>query len=181
MRPTIQPTGVTSPSTGTTDASKAHSPDAVSFVSILYGYCRVATAANWADARELLRAHLDTVHAHYARTERSDHFYEMECGRIALNRIEDGFLFTSPRGTFFDVTRYAREGRHGIVPGDLAIIQDCPNGHYGWWTIAVKCKVISIGPLEATVKITGDSSQFTRGETRSIPLSFLRPRAKKVK
>jgi hypothetical protein len=160
---------------GESAASMAHSR-----ISVMFGYVRVATAGSWADARVLLRAHLDAVHSHFARTERGDESYERECGRIALNRVEGGFLFTSAPGTFFDATRYAREGLHGITPGDLVIVQDYSN-RYNFWTIAVKAKVLSVGPLEAIVRITGDSSQFTRGETRSIPLSFLRPRKPKGK
>ena len=41
------------------------------------------------------------------------------------------------------------------------------------WTIHVKCKIVSVGPAECIVRITGDSLQFRRGEIRSIPIGYI--------
>lgn len=145
-------------------------------ISVCYGYVRVAMAASWADARVLLRAHLDAMRNHLPRCDRGDRFYEDECARAALSPVDGGFLVTSAPGrTWMDTMRYAREGVHGITAGDLAYVQDYSNGR-GWWTIAVKCKVVEVGPVYATVRITGESCQFRRHQTISLPLCYLRPR-----
>lgn len=142
-------------------------------ISVCFGSVRVATAANWTDARELLAAHISAVYAQFARTDRADRAREDELARAALAPVDGGFLVTSAPGAWSGSTRYAVEGVRGLSAGDLAYVRDYPNRHLSAWTINVKCKILSVGPAECIVRITGESLQFTRNEVRSIPIGYL--------
>jgi hypothetical protein len=164
------PSGSQSPGKGTGAASEPRFP--VSGVSVVYGHVRVGTAVSWADARELLAAHVDELYGRipgdFARQSQ-----ERVAGRAALAPVVDGWLWVS------DVRKtqhYAREGRHGLAAGDLAIVHEFTNGSRNWWTVDVKAKIVSVGTVGVVVRITGESCQFDRYSTVTVPLSFIRPR-----
>jgi hypothetical protein len=145
-------------------------------VSVLQGHVRIALADDWPHARKLLAEHADARWRYYGRSESGDQLHDEQVARAAMAPIENGLLFlTLPSGPFAS-TRYAEQGVHGLTVGDLAFVYDYPNGCLGWWTIAVKCRLLEIGPLWATVRITGDAEQFTRHGSYTIPLSAIRPR-----
>jgi hypothetical protein len=152
-------------------ASQAPSP----VISIVYGSVRVATAGSWADARVLLSAHVDAIYSRipgdWARQT-----HERVQGRVALGAVDDrGWLWVSD---LHKTQHYAAEGRHGLTTGDLCIVHEFTNGNRYSWTIDVKAKIVSVGPVGVVVRITGESVQFDRYSTVTVPLSFIRPRAK---
>ena len=138
-------------------------------ISIVYGSVRVAEAGTWPEARGRLREQINAMYDYWPQTEGAQKARESELARVTL----------PPLAEVMTISRYlyAAEGGGGLTAGDLAYVHDFPNGSLGYgWTINVKCKILSIGPVHATVRITGDSIQFMRGETRSVPLSCLRRR-----
>jgi hypothetical protein len=152
-------------------ASQAPSP----VISIVYGSVRVAMAASWADARVLLSAHVDAIYSRipgdWARQT-----HERVQGRVALGAVDDrGWLWVSD---LRKTQHFAAEGRHGLTTGDLCLIHEFTNGSRNWWTVDVKAKIVSVGPVGAVVRVTGESVQFDRYSVVTIPLSFIRPRAR---
>jgi hypothetical protein len=154
-------------------ASQEHFP--VTPISVVYGHVRVAQAGSWAEARTLLREHVDELYDRIPG-DIARQTQERVQGRVALAPVDDdGWLWVS------DVRKtahYAREGAHGLTTGDLCIVHEFTNGSRNWWTVDVKAKIVSVGPVGVTVRITGESVQFDRYSTVTVPLSFIRPRAK---
>lgn len=147
-------------------------------VSVLQGHVRVGLADDWPHARKLLAAHVDARWHYVGRTERGDQDHAEQLARVAMAPIENGLLFATMPGGPFASMRYAEQGIHGLTTGDYAVVYDFPHGCLSWWTIAVKCRILEIGPLWATVRITGDAEQFRRHGSYSVPLSAIRPRSR---
>lgn len=162
--------GSESRAAGTVTASMPRTPD--SLISIVYGSVRVATAGSWADARVLLGEHVDALYSRIpgdcARQAR-----ERVSGRAALAPVDDGWLWVSDPGK---TPHFAREGRHGLTVGDLCVVHEFTNGSRYYWTVDVKAKIVSVGPVGVVVRITGESCQFERYSTVAVPLSSIRPR-----
>jgi len=145
-------------------------------VSILIGYVRIAVAETWADACRILREDIKRTYPQFMN-EHAQRHYEYELGQLSL-APDHGMLMTSGSWAWPGTTRVAIEGETGIAAGHLATVREYSNGSYGY-TVDVKCKVLSIdgSSHRATVRITGDSLQFTRRQVITMPGSFLRPRA----
>lgn len=147
-------------------------------ISICIGAVRMRTAENWTAARDMLRRDINDFYPRFG----NPHAQRMKDAELAqLNKaLDGGWLVTSGIGASFNALRYAREGEHGLIPGQLAIIRDYSNGSRYAWTVDVKCKLTAVNPdtHKATVTITGNSVQFTRWESITVPSSFLRFREK---
>lgn len=84
-----------------------------------------------------------------------------------------------------NVSRVVRRYLHGhdfVLPGDLVAIRGYDAGKW-CWTPNVKGRYLGLAtdiragdPAHATVRITGQSTQFIKGETRSLPITVIRPR-----
>ena len=145
-------------------------------VSILIGHVRIATAGTWADACRILKEDIERTYPLFMNEHAKRH-YEHELSQLSCGP-DHGMLMTSGSWAWADTTRLAIEGEHGITAGQLATVRDYSNRSCDY-TVDVKCKVLSVDGAshKATVRITGDSLQFTRGQVITMPASFLRPRA----
>jgi hypothetical protein len=145
-------------------------------ISLMYGHVRVAAADNWSDARVILREQISLFYGSMYRTEASMREEAAELARCDSEPLT-GILITSGDHAWADTRRMAIEGHYGIGTGDLAFVHEYTNGHMSCWTIDVKCKVLTISPTHVTVRITGESCQFRRGQVVTIRLSYLRKRS----
>lgn len=143
-------------------------------ISIMYGFVRVDQAETWPAAKTALRKHILAVYGEAPVTSGSTAHRDAQLVAVAGKPV-NGLLMTSSTGAWANTTRYAQEGMHGVSAGDLCYVRDHSNGRRDW-TINVKAKILDVGPVFARVRITGESYQFERGATLTIPLSFLRPR-----
>jgi hypothetical protein len=143
-------------------------------ISILYGFVRVDQAETWPAAKAALRKHILAAYHEAPVTEGSVANRDEQLARAA-GQPGNGLLMTSGPRAWVNTMRCAHEGTHGLTAGDLCLLRNYSNGHRDW-TINVKAKILAIGPTFAHIRITGESCQMRRYETRSVPLSFLRPR-----
>lgn len=148
-------------------------------ISICLGYVRIAEirdSTDWHSARARLR---DDIYRTYPSFNGPDLAMRHKADELAnlAKAPAGGLLVTSGQWASMDCLRYAQEGKRGLTAGDLACVHMHSNGSSDY-TIDVKCKITAIDGIghRATVRVTGDSIQFTRGEKITIPSTFLRPR-----
>ena len=115
MRREIKPSDVQGPATASGAADIGLS--APGRVSVCLGSVRVALAADWAGARELLAAHITATYAMFGRTDRADRYREDELARAALAPVNSGYLVTSAPGIVGRLNSLCRGRRAGTHHG----------------------------------------------------------------
>jgi hypothetical protein len=139
-------------------------------ISIVLGNIRIGTADSWTEARQLLREDIEGSYPMFGGDLARQHYaYERD---MLTTEPVNGLLMTSGTWAWASTMRYAQEGMHGLSAGSLADIRDYNHGSLGWWTVSVKCKIISVTGHSVTARITGESVQFRRGQTVTIPSTY---------
>ncbi len=153
-------------------------------VSVCIGAVRVAQLPGWDDAIAWLRADITRQYrpngpmsspGHIALAREAAELREVDAG--PQNYHGRGTLTTNSPWAWGGSLRYAVDGEHGLAAGDLAILRDVTNGRSSW-TIDVKCRITHVDAEShrVTVRVTGDSAQFARGEITTVYAASIRRR-----
>jgi hypothetical protein len=152
-------------------------------ISLTYGAVRVGTVTTWDEACANLRKQISgTYRPNGAMSWLNATAIAREAHELAqVDAPVNGMICTAGSWTWGDSIRAAQEGERGLTAGDLAILHDYPNGHYGWWSVNVLVKILSVGTYggrpTVTVRITDRSaSQFDAGQVITVSATAIRRR-----
>lgn len=136
-------------------------------ISVVFNHVRLAYVPSWDEARAALRNSI--MYGCWGNPE--------DWRRDLLRKVDEepvnGRITVSARAGDH---RFAADGEHGLIFGDLACVHDYPNG-FSRWTVHVKCKVLSVTHAGVQVRITSRNAiQFSAGDALMVPVTKVFPR-----